>query len=177
MYHLNRINLGSNFWGKVDSWDLNPHFFKPFIISHLFLIYFRQCWVSIAVGASHGGGFPCCGARSPGRAGSVVVAHGLSCSTACGIFPDPGSNLCLLHWQVDSLPLSHQGRSHYQILILKSSKLRTHLTDSVCCHQYFVAQKGMNQLILTYKGSCSRNTCFCLTQSSTPLPPLEGESL
>ena len=24
--------------------------------------------------------------------GSVVVAHGLSCSTACGIFPDQGSN-------------------------------------------------------------------------------------
>ena len=28
---------------------------------------------------------------------------------ACGIFPDQGSNLCLLHWQADSLPLSHQG--------------------------------------------------------------------
>ena len=25
------------------------------------------------------------------------------------IFPDQGSNLCLLHWQVDSLPLSPQG--------------------------------------------------------------------
>ena len=33
---------------------------------------------------------------------SVVVAHGLSCSMACGIFPDQGSNLCPLHWQVDS---------------------------------------------------------------------------
>ena len=38
---------------------------------------------------------------------SVVVAHGLSCSAACGIFLDQGSNLCLLHWQVDSLPRSH----------------------------------------------------------------------
>ena len=26
-----------------------------------------------------------------------------------GIFPDQGSNPCRLHWQVDSLPLSHQG--------------------------------------------------------------------
>jgi len=26
-----------------------------------------------------------------------------------GIFPTQGSNLCLLHCQVDSLPLSHQG--------------------------------------------------------------------
>ena len=42
-------------------------------------------------------------------AGSVVVAHGLSCSTACGIFPDQGSNPCPLHWQADSQPLRHQG--------------------------------------------------------------------
>ena len=42
--------------------------------------------------------------------GSVaVVAHGLSCSTACGIFPDQGSNPCPLHWQADSYPLCHQG--------------------------------------------------------------------
>ena len=36
------------------------------------------------------------------RAGSVAVAHGPSRSAACGIFPDQGSNLCLLHWQADS---------------------------------------------------------------------------
>ena len=49
--------------------------------------------------------------RSTGsrRAGSVVVAHGPSCSTACGIFPDQGSNPCPLHWQADSQPLCHQG--------------------------------------------------------------------
>ena len=40
--------------------------------------------------------------------GSVVEAHGLSCSTACGI-SDRGSSLCLLHWLANSLPLSHQG--------------------------------------------------------------------
>ena len=33
---------------------------------------------------------------------SVVVAHGLSHSVACEIFPDLGSKLCPLHWQVDS---------------------------------------------------------------------------
>ena len=43
------------------------------------------------------------------RAGSVVVAHGPSCSAACGIFPDQGSNPCLLHWQADSQPLRQQG--------------------------------------------------------------------
>ena len=39
----------------------------------------------------------------------VIVAHGLRCSTACEIFPDQGSNLCLLHWQPDSLAWSHRG--------------------------------------------------------------------
>ena len=43
------------------------------------------------------------------RAGSVIVSHGPSCSAACGIFPDQGSNPCPLHWQADSQPLRHQG--------------------------------------------------------------------
>ena len=30
------------------------------------------------------------------------MAHGLSCSVACGIFPDQGSNLCPPHWHSDS---------------------------------------------------------------------------
>ena len=49
--------------------------------------------------------------RSTGsrRTGSVVVAHGPSCSASCGIFPDQGSNPCPLHWQADSQPLRHQG--------------------------------------------------------------------
>ena len=49
--------------------------------------------------------------RSTGsrRAGSAIVAHGLSCSAAYGIFPDQGSNPRPLHWQADSQPLRHQG--------------------------------------------------------------------
>ena len=43
------------------------------------------------------------------RAGSVAVAHGPSCSAACGIFPDQGLNPCPLHWQADFQPLRHQG--------------------------------------------------------------------
>ena len=54
-------------------------------------------------------GFSCAGARARQSTGSVVVAHGLSCSLARGIFLDQGSNLNLLHWQADSLPLNHQG--------------------------------------------------------------------
>ena len=71
---------------------------------------------------SHCGDFSGCGAQAVGYGGfrscnswalehtlSVVVAHGLSCSVACGIFPDQGSNSCLLHRQVGSLPLNYQG--------------------------------------------------------------------
>ena len=36
------------------------------------------------------------------HAGSVVVAHGLSCSAPCGIFPGQGLNPCSLRWQADS---------------------------------------------------------------------------
>ena len=40
--------------------------------------------------------------------GSVAVVHGLSCSEACWILLDRGSNPCALHRQVDSHPLYHQ---------------------------------------------------------------------
>ena len=50
--------------------------------------------------------FSSCRSRAPEHR-SEVGAHGLSCSAACGTFPDQGSNLCLLPWQVDSSPLSH----------------------------------------------------------------------
>ena len=91
-----------------------------------FLIYFWLCWVFVSVRGlslvAESGGHSssrCMGLslsrplllRSTGsrRAGSVIVAHELSCSAACGIFPDQGSNPCPLQWQADSQPLRHQG--------------------------------------------------------------------
>ena len=59
-------------------------------------------------------GFSCCGAWALGHAGSVVVVHGLSCSTSCRIFLDQGSNLCLLHWQVDST--ESPGKPSHEVL-------------------------------------------------------------
>ena len=44
--------------------------------------------------------------------GSMAVARELSCSSVGGIFQDQGSNMCLLHWQVGSLPLGHLGSPH-----------------------------------------------------------------
>ena len=71
--------------------------------------------------ASHCDGFSCCGEQALGVRASVIVAHGLSscgvgssahglsCSAACGIFPDQGLNPCPLHWKADSQSLRHQG--------------------------------------------------------------------
>ena len=41
-------------------------------------------------------------ARGLWGAVSAVVALGLSCSAACGIFPDEGLNACPLHGKADS---------------------------------------------------------------------------
>ena len=92
----------------------------------IYLLIFWLCWVFVSVQglspvAASGGhsSSRCAGLllsrplllRSTGsrRAGSVAVAHGLSCSAVCGIFPDQGSNPRPLHWQADSQPLRHQG--------------------------------------------------------------------
>ena len=53
---------------------------------------FQQLWHAGSVVVAHG----------LQSAGSVVVVRGLSCSAACGMFPDQGSNPCPLHWQADS---------------------------------------------------------------------------
>ena len=97
-----------------------------FFLSFIYLfIYFWLCWVfvsvqglSLVVASGGHSSSRCVGLslsrplllRSTGSscAGSVVVAHGPSCSAACGIFPDQGSNPCPLHWQADSQPLHHQ---------------------------------------------------------------------
>ena len=42
------------------------------------------------------------GSRRAGFSVCVVVVHGLSCSVACGVFPDQGLNPCPQYWQADS---------------------------------------------------------------------------
>ena len=91
--------------------------FLLFIIINLF-IYLWLCWVFVSVrglslvAASGGHSSSRCAGLSLSqpllsrstdsrRTGSVVVAHGPSCSVACGIFPGgQGSNPCPLHRQI-----------------------------------------------------------------------------
>ena len=67
--------------------------------------------------------------------GSVVTARGLSCSSACGIFLDQGSNPCPLHWQADSYPLCHQGSPTFLTVFSVSAELELNLlaTLNTCC--------------------------------------------
>ena len=60
------------------------------------------------------------GSRHAVIVGSVIVAHGLSCSTACGIILDQELNPCPLHWQADSYPLCHKRK--YCLLVLCTHK-------------------------------------------------------
>ena len=51
--------------------------------------------------------------RLEGVWASVVVAHGLSCPEALGIFLDQGSNPCPLHLDYkESKPVNHKGNKH-----------------------------------------------------------------
>ena len=123
-------SLTSPKWGQeLRLWkprqSLSNWNFFFFFLNYLF-IYLWLCWVFISVrglslvAASEGhSSSRCVGLslsrplllRSTGsrRSGSVIVAHGPSCSAACGIFPDQDLNPCPLHWQADSQPLHHQG--------------------------------------------------------------------
>ena len=108
-----------------------------FLFIYLFVCLFVclwLCWVFVSVRglslvAASGG---CSSSRCAGlslsrplllrstdsrRAGSVVVAHGPSCSAACGIFPDQSLNPCPLHWQADSQSLRHQGSPVSKIFV------------------------------------------------------------
>ena len=134
-----------------------PLAFFFFLNIYLF-IYFWLGWVFVSVrglsqvAASGGHSSSRCAGLSPSRppplrstssrrAGSAAVAHGPSCSVACGIFPDQGSNPCPLHWQADSQPLRHQGSP-----IVKS------------CIPFVLLKFNFNLLFLS---------CFCSSKSQS----------
>ena len=112
-------------------------FFKKIFI---YLFYLWLCWVfvsvrglSLVVASGDHSSSRCVGlslsrplllwSTGSRRAGSVLVAHGPSCSAACGILPDQGSNPCPLHWQADSQPLVPPGKPPQ--LLFKSEIIRT----------------------------------------------------
>ena len=95
--------------------------------------------------------------RSTGsrRAGSVVVAHGPSCSVACGILPDQGSNPCPLHWQADSQPLRHQGSPGIVIFVFCVSHSDRRVVLSRCCFNlHFLMTYDLEHLFMFLFAIC-----------------------
>ena len=119
-----------NFWGGKNLHFTFFFFFNLYLFIYLFMavLGLRFCARAFSLLAASGGhsSSRCAGLslsrplllRSTGSrcAGSAIVAHGPSCSAACGILPDQGSNPCPLHWQADSQPLRHQGSPTFLIL-------------------------------------------------------------
>ena len=114
------LNLERQGWGPVTcSFVVVVVVVVVLIISnfnyYLFIyLFIGLCWVFVSVrglslvAASGGHSSSRCAGLSLSRplllqstgsrrASSVVVAHGPSCSAACGIFPDQGLNPCPLH--------------------------------------------------------------------------------
>ena len=94
----------------------------PFFFFKILFIFFWLLWVFVAAGRLSlivvSGGYSCCSAwaslvaehgQCRGLAGSVVVAHRLSCPAACEVFLQQGLNPCPLHWQVAFLTTGPQG--------------------------------------------------------------------
>ena len=93
--------------------------------------------------------------RSTGsrRAGSVVVAHGPSCSVACGIFLDQGSKPCPLHRQADSQPLRHQGSPRLEFFmdsINTGCKPTGFMCDSSLSYKYYYLEPWLSVARVSY---------------------------
>ena len=96
--------------------------------------------------------------RSTGsrRAGPVLVAHGPSCSAACGIPPDQGPNPCLPHRQADPQPLRHQGSPGGQIFnpsLFTDTYLASQILRIVGQAQVSTSSRSPLRSNFTYPGS------------------------
>ena len=123
-------------WCHPDLGSKNPFFFFINLFIYLFLAALGLHFCVRAFSSCSERGPLFIAVRGPLTiAASLVAEHRLqthrlsscgsrattpSCSAACGIFPDQGSNPCPLHWQADSQPLRHQGspkESHFDEVI------------------------------------------------------------
>jgi len=77
---------------------------------------------------------------------------GLFAPWLAGIFLDQGSNPCLPHWQVDSLPLSHQGSpiilfviNYIFLCLTKLPTFYSHVDSSLPKHSFCCLQKILHK--------------------------------
>ena len=128
--------------------------------------YFCLCWVfccSEDFSLVLGGVLSSRGARAsvaaPGlsSSGSVVVALGLGCCTACGIFPDQGSNrvLCigrqiLYHWAAGETLSARFSMLCLNIDVDIRSERYLYEKNLELCYQYFKLLVNIEQILLQW---------------------------
>ena len=112
-------------------------------------------------------------ARGLYSTGSIVVAHRLSCSAACGIFLDQGSNPCPLHWQADSfffflaggfLTTVPPGKSLNLILSYSKTVVLTtiyHEASHHCTGRGATCNQGKLRRFLVVWSTCRSQPCLC----------------
>ena len=100
-----------------------------------------------------------------------------------GIIPTQGLNPCLLHWQADSLPLSHLKSSQKVTLVsVWSNSLLTYLKyKTVHIFQYYFLSSKRTFLVPQYFRSNLQPTfcaswCICVSFESPRLPVSGGRS-
>ena len=153
----------------MTAWLL-PGFILFFLIIIYLFIYLWLCWVFVSVrgpspvvaSGGHSSSWPLL-LRSTGsrRAGSVIVAHVPSCSVACGILPDQGSNPCPLHWQADSQPLHHQGSPGcFQFWVIMNN-----LAINICMQVNMFSTQLDKYLGVLSARSCKFRSCKIVFQS------------
>ena len=97
----NRVGIGFEAWCL----DWTPGLFFQlgmYVLFCFFNLFLAVLGLHCGARASHCSGFSLLKSMGSRHTGSGVVAHRLSCSVACEIFPDQGSNLYPLHCQTDS---------------------------------------------------------------------------
>ena len=103
------------------------------------------------------------------RVGSAAVAYELSCSVACGIFLDQGSNPCPLHGQADSSLPHHHGSPLPRLLFHIFSavvKISPHPSKYLCSplsdpHHFFSFGLWLAAIILLEEASSAFHELLC----------------
>ena len=86
------------------------------------------------VWASHCDGFSCCELQVLGHTGTVLVVHGLSCPTACGILlPAPGIEPMSPALSGGFLTTQPPGKSHPLIFLRRKSRMQKWCSLSRAC--------------------------------------------
>ena len=96
--------------------------------------------------------------------------HGKNIGVGChfllqGIFLTHGSNICLLHWRVDSLPLSHQG----SLITIRTAVFQNAMAVKwwrTSCYSHVT-----DALVASATASFSHNSPWLLVSTIPGLPP------